>query len=195
MITTTDQYNWDTQARDWQKEPSGWWRLWFIVSEERGIGKTTAGVEWIRKQAETGQRKRLALVAPTIDHAIHMINNSSILHGALTQHCPLYESLRRRLRWPNGVVMTIHGADDIDALRGVHLDGFFADEVTLWPDGALGLLISRLRLGDDPRGVITATPPLPKEIEVLTASTANRITWIRGIDELLSNNQYYIRER
>lgn len=183
MITTTDQYNWDTQARDWQKEPSGWWRLWFIVSEERGIGKTTAGVEWIRKQAETGQRKRLALVGPTIDHAIHMINNSSILHGALTHHCPLYESLRRRLRWPNGIVATIHGADDLDTLRGVRLDGFFADEVTLWPDGALGQLMNSLRLGDDPRGVITATPPLLQEIEALTASTANRITWIRGIDE------------
>lgn len=190
MITTTDQYGWDTQARDWQKEPSGWWRLWLIVSEERGIGKTTAGVEWIRKQAETGQRKRLALVGPTIDHAIcNMIENSSILHGALTQHCPLYESLRRRLRWTNGVIATIHGADDLDALQGVCLDGFFADDVTSWPDeAALGLLISRLRLGDDPRGVITATPPLSKEIEALTASTANRVTWIRGIDELFNNS-------
>lgn len=187
-MITTDQYNWDIQARDWQKEPSGWWRLWLIVAKDRGLGKTTAGVEWIRKQAETGQRKRLALVGPTIDYAIcNMIEYSSILRTP-TQHRPHYNPSKRCLTWPNGAMATIHSARNLDALQGVHLDGFFADEVTLWPDGALSLLMNGLRLGNDPRGVIAATPPLSKEIEALTASTANRVTWIRGIDELFNNS-------
>ena len=196
MIADTDRYDWDIQALDWQKEPPGLWRLWLIVSEDRGIGKTTAGVEWIRKQAETGQRKRLALVGPTIDHAIcNMIEYSSILHLSRVQHCPRIELLKRRITWANGAIATIHGADDLDALRGVNLDGFLADDVTSWPnESALGLLISRLRLGNDPRGVITAIPPLSKETEALTASTANHVTWIRGIDEILKNNPYYIQE-
>lgn len=188
MVTATDQYNWDTQVLDWQKEPSGDWRLWLILSEERGLGKTTAGVEWTRKQAETGQRKRLALVGPTVDHAVHnMIEYGSMLHDSRAQHCPRIEILKRRLTWPNGAIATIHGARNLDALQGVHLDGFFADEVTLWPDGALSKLMNSLRLGDDPRGVITATLPVSKEIEALAMSSATHVTRIGTMDMMINN--------
>jgi hypothetical protein len=52
------------RARPAQRPPAGDWRTWLVLAG-RGFGKTRVGAEWVRHLVETGQARRIALVAPT----------------------------------------------------------------------------------------------------------------------------------
>lgn len=73
---------------------------------------------------------------------------------------PAYESSRRRLIWPNGVVGYCFSAEDPDGLRGYQFDAAWADELCKWSyaEETWSNLQLALRLGDKPRQVVTTTP-------------------------------------
>jgi phage terminase large subunit-like protein len=159
-------------ARNDQKPPIVEnWRNWLILGG-RGAGKTRAGAEWVKARA-TGQgiasgplAKRIALVAPTFNEArMVMIEGVS---GLLAIHDeswrPTFEPTKRLLTWPNGCVAQVFTAEEPDGLRGPQFDAAWCDELAKWrhAENVWNMLQFALRLGGNPRAVITTTPrPIP----------------------------------
>lgn len=155
---------WQSLARDDQRSPEGDWLIWLLMGG-RGSGKTRAGAEWVHEQVRRGA-KYIALVAPTYNAAREVMieGESGILSTAHETQRPDYISSRKRLEWPNGAVGFIFSAEDPESLRGPQFDAAWADEFCAWryPEDTLSNLRLGLRLGDDPRLVVTTTPkPIP----------------------------------
>lgn len=90
---------------------------------------------------------------------------------------PVYQPSKRRLTWPNGAIATTYSGDKPDQLRGPQHDGAWCDEVAAWryPD-AWDQLNFGLRLGDDPRAVVTTTPRPVKHVRELIADHSTHTT-------------------
>lgn len=171
-------YDWPFWARPNQLPPPGDWRAWLVLAG-RGFGKTRTGGEWIRDQVENRGRGRLALVAPTAADArdVMVEGESGILAISPPWFRPVYEPSKRRLSWPNGAIATTYSADEPDRLRGPQHDGAWADELAAWkyPE-AWDMLMFGLRLGTDPRVVVTTTPKPVRLIRELLAEATTVIT-------------------
>ena len=131
----------------------------------RGAGKTFAGAWWINHLAEIKDR-RFALVGPTLHDVREVMVEGPSGLKALPERAkrPRWEAGRRRLVWPNGSEAHAFSAEDPDSLRGPQFHHGWADEFCAWrrPELVLGNLRLGLRLGDDPRLVVTTTPrPIP----------------------------------
>lgn len=157
---------WTNIRRLDQIPPEREWLIWLLLGG-RGAGKTRTGAEWVRQQIKAGKR-RIALVAPTYSDAREvMINGESGLLNIDYEddEPPEYISSRRRLEWKEkGAVAYVFSAEDPDGLRGPQFDCAWADEFCAWayPEDTLSNLRMGLRLGEEPKLVITTTPkPLP----------------------------------
>jgi phage terminase large subunit-like protein len=71
-----------------------------------------------------------------------------------------YEPSNHRVRWANGAIATVLSAEEPDAIRGHQFDAAWGDEFAKWrdPQGALDMLRMALRIGGNPRMVLTTTP-------------------------------------
>ncbi len=160
-------YDWHFWARDNQLAPKWSWRKWLILAG-RGYGKTRSGAEWIGKCVDQGRAHRIALVSKTPASARdEMIEGESgFLNISPPWRYPKYEPSKRRLTWPNGAVALIASSWEPDILRGPQFDTAWCDEVGAWKyvRETYDNLMLGLRLGDDPRCVITTTP---KPIQLL----------------------------
>lgn len=164
---------WRVWARREQLAPPGDWRVWLILAG-RGWGKSRCGAEWVRAQVASGRARRIALVARTASDVRDVIveGESGLLAIHRADERPVWEPSRRRLTWPNGAIATTYSAEEPDQLRGPQHDLAWADELASWryPD-AWDQLRFGLRLGDDPRIVVTTTPrPTPIIKALLSAS-------------------------
>src|ERR1700726_4669584 len=153
------EYHWRYRARPEQLPPGGSWRVWLLMAG-RGFGKTRCGAEWVRAEVKGG-RGRIALVGPTAADArdVMVEGESGILAISPDPERPLYEPSKRRLTWPNGAVATTYSTDEPERLRGPQHDAAWCDELASWryPE-AWDMLMFGLRLGADPRVVVTTTP-------------------------------------
>ena len=169
-------YDWSFWGRSNQLAPAGQWRNWLLLAG-RGFGKTRTGGEWVRQIIEAGQAQRVALVAPTAADVrdVMVEGESGILAICPPWNRPSYEPSKRRLTWPSGAIATTYSADEPERLRGPQHDAAWCDELASWrrPE-AWDMLMFGLRLGDDPRCVVTTTPkPLPHIKELLKAETTH----------------------
>lgn len=165
-------YTWELWARPDQLEPPGSWRVWLMRSG-RGAGKTRAGAEWVRAKAEAGVYGRFNLVGRTAaDVRDTMIEGpSGLLSVCHPSQRPSYQPGRRRLAWPNGAVALTFSADEPDTLRGPQCEAAWCEELASWRyPGAWDNLLMGLRLGADPRCVVTSTPRPTKLIKELIAN-------------------------
>lgn len=155
------KYEWSFWARPNQLEPEGEWSTW-LLNAGRGFGKTRVGAETIRSWVETGRCKRLALVAEDAGDArdVMVEGESGILAVSPPWFKPHYEPSKRRLTWPNGATATLFSSDDPESLRGPQFDGAWCDELAKWryAQATWDMLMFGLRLGTDPRLVVTTTP-------------------------------------
>jgi len=182
-----------------QTPPDGAWSSWLFLGG-RGAGKTRAGAEWLAGRARPGAR--LALVGPTL-HDVRevMIEGPSGLRSvAAPWRRPIYEAGRRRLIWPNGATAHAFSAEDADSLRGPQFHAAWCDEFCAWrrPGEVLAMLRMGLRLGDDPRLMITTTPRPITALKTLMAEPGTATTraatavnrrnlsanFLRGLDAL-----------
>ncbi len=94
---------------------------------------------------------------------------------------PEYQPGLRRLTWPNGAMATCFSADEPDRLRGPQHAGAWADEAASWryPD-AFDQLMFGLRIGKNPRCVVTTTPRPVKLIRDLLAREGKDVVVTRG---------------
>jgi phage terminase large subunit-like protein len=153
-------YEWQFWARPNQLPPPGNWQVWLLLAG-RGFGKTRTGAELIRARAVARVAHRFALVAPTAGAArdVMVEGESGILAISPPWERPRYEPSKRRLTWPNGAIATLFSADEPERLRGPQHDTAWCDELASWryPE-AWDMLMFGLRLGSDPRVVVTTTP-------------------------------------
>jgi phage terminase large subunit-like protein len=167
-------FDWSFWARPNQLPPEGNWRVWLLLAG-RGFGKTRSGAELIRARVRTRTARRLALVAPTAADARNVMveGESGILAISPPWDRPLYEPSKRRLTWLNGAVATLYSADEPERLRGPQHDAAWCDELASWryPE-AWDMLMFGLRLGADPRVVVTTTPRPTKLVRELAADRA-----------------------
>ena len=101
------------------------------------------------------------MIAPTAADArdVMVEGESGLLAIGPPQERPHYEPTKRRLTWPNGAIATTYSADEPERLRGPQHDWAWCDELASWryPE-AWDMLMFGLRLGTDPRVVVTTTP-------------------------------------
>ena len=175
---TALKYSWEFMARPKQLPPSGKWRIWLIMAG-RGFGKTRTGAEWIRGLVESGEAKRIALVGRTsADVRDVMAEGPSGIVSISPPHMrPKYEPSKRRLIWPNGAVATMFTADEPNLLRGPQFDAAWCDELAAWKyTESFDQLMFGLRLGSDPRCIVTTTPRPIRIIRELMASKSCVVT-------------------
>jgi phage terminase large subunit-like protein len=165
-------YDWELWANPHQLPPGGDWAFWFFCAG-RGAGKTRAGAEQIRKWAETGHYKRIGLIAPTAGDVrdVMVEGESGIMNVCPPWMYPKYEPSKRRITWPNGAIAITYSADEPDRLRGPQHDALWIDEPASWrrPE-TWDMALFGLRLGHDPRAIITGTPRRTKLIKDLMAN-------------------------
>ncbi|MGK6315258.1 DNA-packaging protein [Neorhizobium sp. DT-125] len=174
--------DWRNTARPEQKPPAGDWRTWLIMGG-RGSGKTRAGAEWVHALASAGERSelRIALVAETLGDAREvMIDGVSGICRIARSKRPDFEISRRRLVWPNGAVAQIFSSEDPEALRGPQFHFAWCDELAKWKhaEETFDMLQFGLRLGADPRQLVTTTPRPVPVLKRLIADPGTRLVRI-----------------
>jgi phage terminase large subunit-like protein len=138
----------------------------------RGFGKTRTGAEYVRAMVGMRRVRRVALVAPTAAdaRAVMVEGESGLLSIGPPDDRPDYEPSKHLLTWPNGAIATTFSADEPDRLRGPQHDLAWCDELAAWRyPQAWDMLMFGLRLGTDPRVVVTTTPRPTKLIKALIA--------------------------
>lgn len=159
--------DWTLIRRADQTPPEGDWRVWMLLGG-RGAGKSRAGAEWVRElalgeQAHTG---RIALVGETYadvrEVMVEGVSGILSVHGAFQR--PVWKRSLNRLEWENGCIAQAFSAEDPDGLRGPQFSAAWVDELAKWrkADETWDMLQFGLRLGENPRQVVTTTPrPVP----------------------------------
>jgi phage terminase large subunit-like protein len=165
-----------------QLPPAGDWRTWVILGG-RGAGKTRAGAEWVRAMVEgatpeaPGKARRVALVGETYDQALAVMvkGESGILACSPPDRVPVWVAGERMLVWPNGAEARLYSAHDPEALRGPQFDAAWIDELAKWKraEETWDMLQFGLRLGQNPRQVVTTTP---RNVQMLKDLLARRNT-------------------
>jgi phage terminase large subunit-like protein len=181
-------FDWHIWARDDQLAPVATqdgkpWRTWLFLGG-RGAGKTRAGAEWVRAEARTpaanARPRRLALVGPTIHHvrAVMIEGVSGLLAIHPERERPHYEPSKNQVVWPNGAIGQMFSADDPETLRGPQFDAAWCDELCRWakPQLAWDMLTLALRMGDNPRAVITTTPKASSLLKALVKDPTTVLT-------------------
>lgn len=159
--------DWTLIRRADQTPPEGDWRVWMLLGG-RGAGKSRAGAEWIRELAlgEQACTGRIALVGETYadvrEVMVEGVSGILSVHGAVQR--PVWKRSLNRLEWENGCIAQAFSAEDPDGLRGPQFSAAWVDELAKWrkADETWDMLQFGLRLGENPRQVVTTTPrPVP----------------------------------
>lgn len=160
---------WRLMAREQQLTPDGDWYVWLVLAG-RGWGKTRTGAEDHAYYAMTHPGARLAVVAPTYGDARDTcVEGESGLLRTIPR--PLIRDWNRSLGelvLTNDARFKLFSADEPERLRGPQHHRAWCDELAAWkyPE-TFDQLMFGLRLGDDPRVVVTTTPKPTQTIRQL----------------------------
>ena len=143
-----------------------------------------AGAEWVIERA-TSARRRIALVGPTLNdiREVMVDGESGILASSPPWFMPRYSSPQRpKLRWPNGSVAFSFSGGEPNRLRGPQHDTAWCDEIRNWQyaEESWDNLMLGLRLGNDPRVVVTTTPRPIKVIKSILSREGKDAVIVRG---------------
>lgn len=157
--------DWFLDARREQIEPPGaWWFIWLIMAG-RGFGKTWAGSNWLVDQHRAGVKSSGIIAATAEDLRRYCVEGpSGILNCAPKNFRPAYQPAKTRLIWPDGGITLLFTSEKPERLRGPNLEVAWCDELGSWknPEAALDMLFLCLRIGSNPRAIMTTTPrPIP----------------------------------
>ena len=184
---------WDEQARPNQKPPPGDWNIWLLLAG-RGFGKTRTAAETIRRWVLDGQCKRIAIIGCTIKEAQQVMveGASGLLSISPAEDKLEYIPSRRILRWGNGAIAQIYGAENYEQLRGPQFDAAWVDEFAkfMYPRETFEQISFSMRLGDHPRAIITTTPrPIPFLCDLMRREdvVVTRGTSLENIENLSKN--------
>lgn len=163
------RFKWIRTARRNQITPGGAWRIWLILAG-RGWGKTRTGAEDIANYVLWNAGVRVGVIAPTFADARDVcIEGESGLLRLLPAACvQVWRRSMGDLLLFNGSRVRIYSADEPERLRGPQHHRVWCDELGAWPSReAFDQMLFGLRLGEDPRVIVTTTPrnvPLIREL-------------------------------
>jgi len=172
-------YDWGYRARPKQLPPIWDWYIWLLLSG-RGGGKTRTGAELTVKWAKEGFSP-IALVGQTkadVRDTMVEVGDSAILNICPPWFMPEYESSKRRLTFPNGVLAIIYSGDEPDQLRGPQHQKGWVDELAKfkYPQESWDNLMFGLRIGEEPQVVVTTTPKPIRIIKELINDNRTAVT-------------------
>jgi predicted phage terminase large subunit-like protein len=160
----TARLKWLATARPEQITPPGQWSTWMVLAG-RGFGKTRTGAEDIAWYATTHPGAQCAVIAPTFNdvRGTCFEGVSGLLAVLPSDQVADYNKSRQELRLVNDALIRGFSADTPDRLRGPQFHRAWADELAAWQYAdTWDQLMFGLRLGDDPRVIVTTTPrPTP----------------------------------
>jgi phage terminase large subunit-like protein len=172
------KYDWHFWAREKQLPPEGDWRVWLLLAG-RGFGKTRAGAEWVNGCIREGTYGRFYLIGATAADIrdIMVEGPSGILQTSPPWFKAQYRPTKRRVEWPNGAVALCFSADEPERFRGEQTEAIWADELAAWryPEAWTQAMLG-LRLGNNPRTVVTTTPRPTKLIIDLVKHPGTYVT-------------------
>lgn len=199
------KWDWTFWARPNQLVPEGDWSTWLILAG-RGFGKTRTGAETIRDWVcgdtplAPGRYKQIALVGETTGDVRNVMveGESGLLAVHPPDFRPEYFPSVRKLVWPNGAIAYTYNATEPDQLRGPQHDAAWADELAKWKymEATWNQLQFGLRLGIDPRSIVTTTPQPKPLIRKLVAADGLSVHVTRGstMDNADNMAESFIRE-
>ena len=174
---------WQLTARPEQLAPEGDWTTW-IFCGGRGAGKTRSGAEWIVERVASGAARFIHLIAPTAGDCRDVLleGPAGILTIAPTHSRPVYQPSLRKVTWPNGAQALLFSSDEPDRLRGPQCDTLWIDELCAMrtAQDVLDMAYMGLRLGKDPRALITTTPRPIKPFRALLAREGQDVVVTRS---------------
>jgi phage terminase large subunit-like protein len=153
---------WHDLARPEQLPPEGIWNIWLILAG-RGFGKTRTGAEWIAEQAVRNPGTEWAIVAPTWRDCrkVCIEGPSGLLKAFLPGELESMNASDLTVRLNNGSRVYGYSSDGYERLRGSNLAGAWVDEAAVMDrvdDMFSEALMPALRIGQNPRVLITTTP-------------------------------------
>lgn len=156
-------YDWPLWARPAQTPPPGAWFVWLILAG-RGFGKTRTGAEYIRAGQHTCPHMRV--IAPTFADARDTCVEAE---SGLRSICAPGEVVKwnrslGEVEFKTGATVKLFSADEPERLRGPQSYRDWYDELGAWRyvQQTWDMAMMGLRLGTDPRAVVTTTPrPIP----------------------------------
>lgn len=168
-----------------QRTPPGDWRTWLILAG-RGWGKTLTGAEDVKAYGLSHPGARIAIVARTIaDGRDTCVEGQSGLLGVLPRgSVTTWNRSLGELILTNDTRYKLFSAEEPDRLRGPQHHRAWCDELASWGEGtkqrdwptAWDMLQFGLRLGPDPRTVVTTTPRPSRIIKHLIAEATTHPT-------------------
>lgn len=166
------RYDWQLFARDKQLPPPGNWRTWVPLAG-RGWGKTRTGAEWVRHMVTEGGARRVALIAETQKDLedVMVFGDSGLASVFPPAQAPRITLKPLRVRFHNGAIALGYNATAPDQLRGPQFDAAWCDELAKWryAQETWDMLQFGLRLGDNPRALVTTTPRAVKVLKDILA--------------------------
>jgi len=167
---------WRAARRPNQTPPDSDWLVWLILAG-RGFGKTRTGAEATKERMLMHPGCRVAIVAPTFSDARDTcVEGESGLKSVIPSDLvATWNRSMGEFHLINGSQAKLFSADEPDRLRGPQHHFAWCDELAAWryPD-AWDQLMFGLRLGDDPRVIVTTTPrPVPLVRSILAEKTTS----------------------
>lgn len=175
---------WHTQARTNQLPPPGDYNVLLIMAG-RGFGKTRTGAEWIAEQAALQPNTEWAIVAPTWRDCrkVCIEGTSGLLKALLPGELHSVNASDLTVRLNNGSRIYGYSADGYERIRGSNLAGAWVDEMAVFatPEDLFSeALMPALRIGENPRVVITTTPRPIKFLRDLLARDDGSVAVVSG---------------
>lgn len=153
-----------------QIPPPGDWSIWLLLGG-RGAGKTEAGSRFVDDHANSTPclpgpvPHRIAIVAPSHDDAVDTCvrGESGILSANPRVLFRPGAAKMADLTWPNAAEAELFGTfapEDVERFRGPQHCLVWGDEFAAWRklEESWDMIQFGLRLGPDPRMVLTTTP-------------------------------------
>jgi phage terminase large subunit-like protein len=169
---------WISTARPNQLTPVGDWAHWLMLAG-RGFGKTRAGAEDVVWYANCNPGSRIAVVAPTYSDARDTCveGESGIISITPKQCIETWNRSMGELCLSNGSRFKLFGAEEPDRLRGPQHHRAWCDELGAWRYAETwDQMLFGLRLGLDPRVIVTTTPKPTKLIKELARNKKTVVT-------------------
>lgn len=192
---------WLETARASQWTPLGDWHTWLILAG-RGFGKTRTAAEDIGWYGWCNPESRIAVIAETFADGrdVCIEGESGLLSVLPDEEIASWNRSIGELLLTNGTIFRLFSGDKPEAARGYQFHRAWFDELAkfryareAWTQVQLGL-----RLGDDPRSIITTTPQpirILKEIMGYDSTEVTRGSTFDNIEHLAAPFIQEIRNR
>jgi len=142
-----------------QRRPAGDWKTWAVVAG-RGAGKTFLGSNEVVSECRVGGPNSWPIIiAPTLSDARDVcIEGPSGIWTLFRSEFSDYNRTRLILRHVSGATVKAFGAEKPDRLRGPQSSFLWIDEAAIVDRETIENALFGLRLGVNPRVLLTTTP-------------------------------------